>query len=153
MRLYHYLLYVLFSIFVVSCDAEEDRNITYLDANVNGTTHMFNTFHVTEETQTEDDYTFTDVTVTASIEQSPDRLIAFIAEKNLLGTEACWYFAYIEDGHVFEKVDDSFVFDVHESTPNRIRGLFSGQLKSTETGEVINITGGGFDIFYHRVFP
>jgi len=141
------LLLLLTCIFVVSC-SPEDQLVTYLDATVDGKTHLFNTFHTNTETQTENNYTFTDVTVTASIERSPDRLIAFVAEQYLTGEDACWYFSYILDGVSYEKFDDSFVVNIDISSSYRIRGTFSGQLKSPETGQTVRISGGDFDVYF-----
>ncbi|RZJ36701.1 MAG: hypothetical protein EOO51_00880 [Flavobacterium sp.] len=135
--------------FLFACAPEDNRSITFLDARVNDTIHLFNTFHVDSHDFTTPDYAYTEITVTASIERSPERVIGFTVEQYLLGTEACYYFVYIDDGISYEKFDDSFVFTVVENSATRLRGIFSGKLKSPQTGEIINVTGGTFDVFHY----
>lgn len=134
---------------LLSCSPEENRSVTFLDARVNDTIHLFNTFHVDTDDYSTPDFAYTEITVTASIERSTDRVIGFTVEQYLLGTEACYYFVYIHDGISYEKFDDSFVFQVVENSGTRLRGTFSGKLKSPQTGEIINVTGGTFDVFHY----
>ena len=126
----------------------EEPNITYLDAGVNSETHLFNTFHVSQESETSNGETFDLVTVTASIENSPVRLMALTLREYELGFDSCYRFTYLFEGTAYERFDDSFVIEVVETNGYRIRGTFSGNLKSPETGEVVSVTNGGFDVFY-----
>jgi hypothetical protein len=149
MKFYRYF-FLLVAVALFSCSEEIHPNITFLDAAVDGSTHLFNTFNVETRMQNEGDDTFKLVTVTASVENNPYMLIAFTARQYMTGDDACWYFGYLDTTGTYERFDNSMSFHVEESTTHRIRGIFSGQLKDSATGQTVNITGGTFDVFYYN---
>ncbi|HEY0090900.1 MAG TPA: hypothetical protein VGB43_00310 [Flavobacterium sp.] len=134
-------------------EEEEEGSVTYVDASVDGTVHMFNSFFVDKETTTVNGSPVTIVSLAASIENNPNRVMAFKFRQGELGFEACTSVKYIEEGAVYERFDDSFSIEVVESNSYRIRGVFSGNLKNLQTGEIVAVSGGGFDLFYNVVTP
>lgn len=150
-----YLIIIIACLSFLSCSKSEDEEekITYVDATVNGTLHMFNTFFVDRQTITEDGTEVPIITLAASIENIPNRVMSFKFREAVIGFDACTSVKFIEDGKVYERFDDTFEIEIVESNSYRIRGVFSGKLKNMQTGEVVEVTGGGVDVFYHLVIP
>ena len=131
-----------------SCSSDSDAQPSVVTARINGVDHIFNTVNVDTQTFTEDDVTYTDVIVTASIDNNPNNRISFIVERGVLGLDASWYFAYFLDETAHPSID-GFQTSVTENTNNRLVGTFAGQVQADEEPfEIIDIENGTFDINY-----
>jgi hypothetical protein len=132
-----------------SCSSDgSDPEPDVVTARINGVDYIFNTVNVDTETYTEDDITYTDVIVTASINANPDNRISFIVEQGVLGLDASWYFTYFLNETAHLKMD-GFQTSVTENTQNRLVGTFAGQVQADEAPfEIIDIENGTFDITY-----
>lgn len=129
-----------------SDDSGSDRSV--VTAKIGGVDYIFNTINVDQETYTEGDYTYTDVIVTASINNNPDRRISFVIEEGVVGLEASWYFAYFNNEMAHPKMD-GFQTSVTENTGNKIVGTFAGQVQAdTEPFDVVPVQNGTFTIRY-----
>ena len=116
-------------------------------AKINNVEKTFSVISKVENTYTEDDYTWTDVKITAKQSDDATKFIEFIIEKGITGAEASWYFAYNEGEKTYEKTA-SFATEVTESNNSGVKGTFSGTLQDTSSDDVLTITDGMFDIKY-----
>jgi hypothetical protein len=144
------LLLCLGLFFILSSCSEEapQPKELYVTAIINGVPTFFNTINVHPETYTEDGDTYTDLEITASIDNDPDLRISFVIEKYIKGTTAGWYFAYFLHETAYPKMPE-FTMDVLDNTEHHLLGTFSGQVKADVAPfEVVNIQEGTFDIIY-----
>lgn len=131
-----------------SCNSDDkDQAGRHIKATIDGTPYTFNTVVVATQEYTEGDFTYTDVTITGSINNDPAKTISIVAMQGATGTDASWYFGHFQDGEEFLK-DDSFATIVSESTNNFIKGTFSGTVVSAEDGSTKTITNGSFEAAY-----
>src|SRR5690606_20771210 len=113
-----------------SCSSDDSAGSqSVVMARVNGVDKIFNTINVDTETYTEDDVTWTDVIVTASINNDPAERISFIVEQGALGLDASWYFAYFLD-ETFHPKMAGFQTSVTENTNHSLKGTFAGQVQA-----------------------
>ncbi|HEX9981067.1 MAG TPA: hypothetical protein VGB50_10945 [Flavobacterium sp.] len=139
-------VFFLLGIFA-SCSSDEDSDPkSVLTARINGTEYTFNTIHVDQVHYPAEGYT--DLEVTASIDNNPIRTITFIVAENSLGTHVTWYFTYFLHQSPYQKVEEAFNIDVTENSGARLKGTFSGEVHDTESGETLTITDGTFNITY-----
>jgi hypothetical protein len=144
--LFSTLLLVL--IFPSCSDSSDDAPPSVVTARIDGVDYTFNTVNVDTETHTEGDFTYTDVIVTASIDNNPDNRISFIAEQGVIGLDASWYFAYFLNETAHPATDD-LVFSVTESTNHRLVGSFQGTVQEdVEPFNIVTIENGTFNIHY-----
>lgn len=145
------LLCILFAITVVSSCSSDDNNTpkkSKATATINGVEHVFNTFSVTEETFTDNDFTYTDVTITGSINGDPSKTFTVIVEKGIVGSDASYYFGYFLDQEAYLK-SPSFATIVTESTDNHVKGSFSGTVIATDDPEnILTLSNGSFDVYF-----
>jgi hypothetical protein len=144
-----FLLILFASGLIVSCSSDDDSpKISTAKATIDGVEYTFNTFNVTQEQFTDETHTYTDVTVTASIDSDPTRTFTIIVEKGATGTSASYYFAYFLDGTAFPKMP-SFATDVTTSKSNRIAGVFFGDVMADDgSGDVVTFSNGTFDVYF-----
>jgi hypothetical protein len=139
---------VLILIFPSCSSDDSEPTPDVVTARIDGVDYTFNTVNVDKETYTENDITYTDVIVTASIDSNPDNRISFIVEQGVLGLDASWYFAYFLNETAHPKID-GFQTSVTQNTHNRLVGTFAGQVQAdVEPFEIIDIENGTFDITY-----
>lgn len=140
---------LLLTIFISGCSSDDSGgNKSVVAAKIGGVDYMFNTINVDQETYTDGDYTYTDVIVTASINNNPDRRISFVIEEGVVGLDASWYFAYFNNELAHPKMDD-FQVSVTENTGNKIVGTFAGQVQAdTEPFDIVPVQNGTFTIRY-----
>lgn len=113
---------------------------------IDGANVVFNTVHVDKEPFPDEGYT--DLVVTASVDNDPELILTFIVEEEAIGTEASWYFTYFLNETAFPKLP-GFETYVAENTGYHIKGTFSGQVQAdVEPFEVADIQNGTFDIYY-----
>lgn len=145
------LIFSTLLLVLVSPSCSSDSSGSHQDvvtARINGVDHIFNTVNVDTETYTEEDITYTDVIVTASIDNNPNKRISFIVEQGVLGLDASWYFAYFLD-ETFHPKMDGFQVSVTENTQNRLVGTFAGQVQAdVEPFEIYTLENGTFNITY-----
>ncbi len=115
-------------------------------AKIDGVDYTFNTINVHPVDYPDEGYT--DLEVTASIDNNPDNRISFVIEKFAKGTSASWYFAYFLHETAYPKEPD-FIVDVTDNDNHHLKGTFSGQVKAdVEPFDVIQFENGTFDIIY-----
>ena len=135
-----------------SCSSDDDsnnnNNNSVVTARIDGVEYNYNTINVDTETYTDGGQTYTDVIVTASIDNNPNNRISFIAEQGVLGLDASWYFSYFLNDTAHPKTEN-FQVNVTQSTNNRLVGTFAGDVQAdVEPFDIIEITNGTFDITY-----
>lgn len=134
----------------VSCSSDDGpggQSGRKMKATIDGTTYTFNTVSVGTQEFTEGDFTYTDVTITGSIDNDPSKTISIVMMQGETGNDASWYFGLHENGEEFLK-NDSFSTIVSESTNNFVKGTFAGTVVSEEDGETKVITDGSFEATY-----
>jgi hypothetical protein len=133
----------------VSCSKDDSSpKNSVVTAKIDGVEKTFNTIHVETQDYTENDASWTDVTLTASIDNDPSLRISFITERYAVGLDASWYFAYFLDDTAFPK-EPGFQVSVTENTSHTLKGTFAGQVRSDDgTNVVTNIEAGTFNIYY-----
>ena len=145
------LLVLLFAIpFFTSCSKDDDSSVktSLVSVKIDGEQKIFNTIHVDTENYTEDGASWTDVIVTASINNDPSQRISFIVERYALGLDASWYFAYFLDDTAYPK-DPNFQVAVTENTDHHIKGTFAGQATTDDgTNVTADFENGTFDVYY-----
>ncbi|HLA57099.1 MAG TPA: hypothetical protein VK623_13420 [Flavobacterium sp.] len=144
-----FLLMLFASGLMVSCSSDDNSpKISTAKATIDGVEYTFNTFSVTQEQFTDETHTYTDVTITASIDSNPDKIFTIIVEKGMTGPSASYYFAYFLDGTAFPKTP-SFATDVTTSKNNRVAGSFFGDVMADDgSGDVVTFSNGTFDIYF-----
>lgn len=145
-------LLLLFTLSVLtilsSCSSDDSKPPSRMTATIDGVDYVFNTFVTEKETFTVDGYTYTDIKISASVNQDPTKLITFIVEQGVTGAEASYYFTYFLNETAFEKVP-GFNFLVSKSERNRVEGTFSGDVLADDgSGDSLEITNGVFDIYH-----
>ena len=134
---------LVFALAFQSCSDDSDTPRSVLTARVNGVDKVFNTVNV--EVQPYEGYT--DLAVTASINNSPVERISFVVEQGKLGLDASWYFAYFLNETWHPKMP-GFQTSVTESTEHKIIGTFAGQVETSDTGEIVTLENGKFNVYY-----
>jgi hypothetical protein len=115
---------------------------------IDGVETHFNTINVDQETYTDGDHTYTDLKITASIDNSPNLRLSFVIEKYVTGPQAFYYFAYFFNETAHDKLP-GFLLDVTSNTGHHVKGTFSGQVQADdEAAEIADIEEGTFDIVY-----
>jgi len=143
------LIFIGTAVLFSSCtsDAPQPRKAS-VTATIDGVHVVFNTININQHTYIENDVAYTDLRVTASINNSMDETISFVVEENILGPNASWYFAYFLNQTAFPKMPD-FAVDVTDNTGHHLEGTFSGKVQADdETAQIIDIENGVFDIIY-----
>lgn len=141
------LLFVAVAPFIGCSSDDKDQAGRHIKATIDGTTYTFNTVTVATQEYTEGDFTYTDVTLTGSIDNDPSKTISIVAMQGETGPDASWFFGHYEDGVEFLK-DDSFETIVTENTTNFIKGTFTGTVVSTQDGSTKTVTNGSFEAAY-----
>jgi len=133
----------------VSCSKDDSSaKNSVVSAKIDGVQKIFNTVHVDTQDYTENDVTWTDVIVTASINNDPSLRISFIAERYAVGLDASYYFAYFLDDTAFPK-EPGFQVSVTDNTAHTLKGTFAGQVRSDDGTDVVaDIENGTFNIYY-----
>ncbi|MFT3793174.1 hypothetical protein [Flavobacterium sp.] len=151
------VLPVLAFFLLLSCSKDDDKapEITpiptvpsFLKVTIGGTVYNFNKFTVQETTVVEPDYTYVDMTVTATIVGDDTKEFTFSLEKNVPGPETIYYFYYYNGTEFDTDHDGEFNANVTVNAGNRIIGTFSGTLGNFDGGETIQLQNGSFDITY-----
>lgn len=132
-----------------SCSSSDDNDQTgrHIKATIDGTAYTFNTITINTDEYTEGDFTYTDVTMTGSVNNDPTRTISIVVMEGATGDDASWYFGHHEEGEEFVK-DDAFSTIVSENAARRIKGTFAGVVVSQEDGSTKTITNGSFEVTY-----
>jgi len=139
-----FLFLLATSLTITSCSSDDSSNSSnVVKAKINGVSKTFTTITVTEQEYTDGGFTYTDVTVTAALSSEPTKLIQFVAEKGITGTDANWSFIYNDNDTFYEKTP-TFTTTVIESSETKLKGTFAGSM-SDET-QIIVVTGGSFNI-------
>jgi hypothetical protein len=146
------LLMVLPAIFLLhSCSGTEEKTEykpSVVKATIDGVPYVFNTVNIQRDTFGNGDESWTDITVTASIDNDPSFLVSFIVTEHVLGPDASWFFAYFLDDTAYPKMDD-FIHDVTFNNGNTIKGTFWGHAEGTDEIPIIaGITDGSYEIHY-----
>lgn len=138
------------SLSLASCSSDDGGSSNGGDSvtfKVNGVEKTFNTVQVEEvvwDEGTPDE--FSQIEVTASMNNSPTEFVTFSVEPDGVGADALYDFRYTAAGDQFYSYD-SFVSIVQTNTGSKLRGTFSGTLNSG--GEATKtITEGEFNISY-----
>jgi len=132
-----------------SCSSDDsDAPPSTVSARIDGVDYTFNTINVDTETYTDNDQTYTDVIITASIDANPDNRISFIVEQGVTGVDASWYFTYFLNDTAHLKTD-SFQTIVTESNQHRVVGTFSGTVQADEEPfNTLEVENGTFNVHY-----
>ncbi|RZJ67606.1 MAG: hypothetical protein EOO50_04825 [Flavobacterium sp.] len=148
MRKITFLLFIA-ALPLVSCSSSDDKDQVgrHIKATIDGTAYTFNTLTVSTDEYTEGDFTYTDVTMTGSVNNDPAKTVSIVVMEGATGNDASWYFGHHHDGEEFLK-DDSFSTIISENAGRRIKGTFSGNVVSNEDGEIKTITNGSFEVTY-----
>lgn len=146
MRKFTFLLLFVAAAFLSSCSSD-DSSATgrRVKAKIDGVEHVFNTIQVTKTEYPEEGYT--DVTISATADNDPSKMVSLIVTQGVTGTDASWYFAYFLDETAYPK-NDAFLTNVSKSTNNHVKGTFSGTVISTEDDSEIVFSDGTFDVTY-----
>jgi hypothetical protein len=139
-------LFLLSAVMMGCSNDDNPRPRSEVRATIDGVEYVFNTVNV--ELYPYEGYT--DVEVTASINSDPSRTISFIVAQYAVGPNASWYFAYFMNQTAMPKVEGEFSTIVHENTATKLRGMFSGIVRSVgnPVEEIAVISNGTFDITY-----
>lgn len=142
---------------LLSCSKDDDStpDITpiptvpsFLKVTIGGTPYKFDKFVVETQTVVEPDYTYVDLTVTASMRNDETKEITFSLEKDVPGAETIYYF-YLFNGSEYDTDHDgAFNTNVTINSNKRIIGTFSGTLGNFNGLETIELQNGSFDISY-----
>ncbi|MBD3581456.1 hypothetical protein [Flavobacterium selenitireducens] len=135
---------------LISCssdDSSDGQSTRKIKATIDGTPYTFNTVSVGTQEFTDNGFTYTDVTITGSIDNDPSKTISIIMMQGETGNDASWYFGLQEGEREFQK-NGSFSTVVSESTNNFVKGTFSGTVVATDDGETKVITDGSFEATY-----
>ena len=145
-------LIILSAAMITGCSKDDDEPTpdSFVKATIEGVEYTFNTINVELYPYPEEGYT--DVEVTASIDNDPSRTISFIATREVVGPHASWYFSYFENATAMPKVEGQFSTVVNENTQTTLKGTFSGTVQSVGNPVVENraIANGVFDITYNE---
>ena len=137
---------------LTSCSKDDDnpKPKSQVKATIEGVEITFNTVNVELYHYPQEGYT--DVEVTASVNNDPTRLITFIVKRNVVGPHASWYFSYFENATAFPKVEGEFSTVVNENTQTTLKGTFSGTVRSVgnPVEENRTLANGTFDITYNQ---
>jgi hypothetical protein len=143
-------LFFAFNLIVLSsCTSDSPEPIPpSVIASIDGVVTHFNTINVDPQTYTDGDYTYTDLKVTASIDNSPNLRLSFVVEKFRTGPDAFNYFAYFFNETAHDKLP-GFQLHVSDNTGHHLKGTFEGQVQADdEAAEIADIEQGTFDIVY-----
>jgi hypothetical protein len=138
------LLFVA-ALFLPSCTSDDSTDKRTIKAKIDGIEHIFNTVQVEETPYPDEGYT--DVTISATLDNDPSKMVSIIVTQGVTGDDASWYFAYFLDETAYPK-NDAFTTNVDKSTNNHVKGTFSGTVISTEDDSEIVFTDGTFDVTY-----
>lgn len=145
------LLMAFFAIFIFLSCSEPDKTEykpSVVKATIDGVPYVFNTINVQKRTYTNNDNLYSEITVTASIDNDPQFLLSFIVTEYELGAQASWYFSYFLYETAYPKMDD-FVHEVTFNNGNTIKGTFEGHLEGTDEVPIIaGITDGSYVVYY-----
>jgi hypothetical protein len=133
-----------------SCSSDSPEPIPpTVVALIDGVETHFNTINVDQQTYTNDDnITYTDLKITASIDNDPNLRLSFVIEKYVTGPASFYYFAYFFNETAHDKLP-GFLLDVTSNTGHHVKGTFSGQVQADdEAAEIADIEEGTFDIVY-----
>lgn len=151
------LMPALVFLLLLSCSKDDDKAPemtpiptvpSFLKVTIDGTTYNFNKFTVQETTVVEPDYTYVDLTVTATIVGDETKEFTFSLEKDVTGPETIYYFYYYNGTEFDTDHDGAFNANVTLNAGRRIIGTFSGTLGNFDGGETIQLQNGSFDITY-----
>jgi len=141
-----FLFLLATSLTITSCSSDDSSNSSnVVKAKINGVSKTFTNIAVTEQEYTDGGFTYTDVTVTAALSSEPTKLIQFVAEKGITGTDASWSFIYNDNDTFYEKTP-TFTTTVIESSETKLKGTFAGSM--SDGTQTIVVTGGSFNITY-----
>lgn len=138
-----------------SSDSNNNATPSAVQVTINGTSKTFNTIVVDQDNYTLEGQTYTDLNVTASINNSATEMITFSIQKGDVGADAIYNFEYVKDGKTYNSYNSegfSFSTITQTNSNNKIVGTFSGGLSSwnNETGvyDVATTSAGTFNITY-----
>ena len=144
------LLLLLVFATAVSCSSSDDspKPDSFVNATIDGVAYEFNTINIERFPYPDEGYT--DVEITASIDNNPMRKIIFIVTEQAVWNNASWYFAYFFDDTAFPKVASEFSTVITESTTSNVKGTFSGRVESigNPVVESVMIQNGSFEVYY-----
>jgi hypothetical protein len=161
-KLFLFLSLAVLSVGLNSCskdDSPESSSTSSTPSSVqvtiNGVAKTFNTVVVNQETHTQGGETITELTVSASINNSADEVITFMVYKGDVGSDAIYSFDYRKNGKIYNSYNSgslSFSTIIQTNSNNKIVGTFSGGLSywnnDTQEYEMANTGSGAFNITY-----
>jgi hypothetical protein len=129
-----------------------------LKVTIDGAQKTFNTIVVNENIETYDGETWTELIVTATINNNPSEVFIFNLDLGDVGADAIWYFTYKKDGEEYISWNQwANISSVVQTNNNKkIKGTFTGKLaynywddnSQQEVVKEVNLTNGSFDISY-----
>lgn len=152
-----YLFPLFATLLFVSCSSDkEDVFIapqappSFLNATINGTPYVFDSFIVETVTVVEPDYTYVDLHVIASIAGDDSKSIEFNLEKDAPGTESIYFFYLMNGEEEFDTDHTGAAFNTNLTinANKRLVGTFSGALARFDDTSTAEVTNGSFDISY-----
>ena len=144
---------------LLSCSKDDDAapEVTpiptvpsFLKVTIGGTPYKFDKFVVETQTVVEPDYTYVDLTITASIRNDETRQIIFNLEKEVPGPATIYYFYLLDNAGSEYDTDHESAFSTYVTVNSnkRIIGTFSGTLGNFNGLETVELQNGSFDISY-----
>ncbi len=117
-----------------------------LKVTIDGVQKTFNTVVVNRQVQDG----WTELTVTATIDNNPAEIITFNVDEGEVGSDVIWNFDYTKNGEHHWATNFSAV--VQTNANKKLKGTFMASVYSTydEEGQpiMVNLTNGSFDISY-----
>lgn len=161
-KLFLFLSLATLSVGLNSCSKDDSSDSSNnnstpsaVQVTINGASKTFNTIVVDQDTYTEEGHTYTELIVTASINNSATEMITFSLIKGEVGADAIYGFEYIKDGKRYNTFNsEGFAFSTITQTNsnNKITGTFSGGLSAwnNDTGvyDVVTTSSGAINITY-----
>ena len=138
-----------------SSDSNNNATPSSVQVKIDGVTKTFNTIVVNQDTYTEGGQTYTDLRVSASINNSTTEIITFELGKGDVGTNVIYSFEYVKNGKTYNSYNSSsqaFASITQANSNNKITGTFSGGLSfwnnDTQAYESVTTSEGTFNVSY-----
>jgi len=138
-------LSVTFIMTVSSCSKDDDKaDVNFITAKFNGVEERFTIISVSLV-----DYdTYTDVVVRARPNNEPAKIVTIGSEFGITGLNKIWGFYYETLDEYYESTNGDFISNITKNSNGNYAATFSGSIIEENTGSVIMITDGSFNIIY-----
>ena len=139
-------LFLSFSLFsLIGCSNDDDKaDVNYITAKFNGTEERFTIISV--DIVPYDGYS--DIVVRATPNNDLTKVLTIGGEYGATGSDVIWGLSYETEDEYFEQYDTDLQSNITANAEGNFTGTFSGSLIEENSGNVLVITNGSFNIKY-----